>query len=131
MKSKCRADRWEEEVILLNEEMRRVIEFCDWKAEWWMKQARDGRQVESEALADGLQAYASQQARQELRIAERFATKWLVVRGNARSIINKVLGVAHAPPVSLVDAGTDPIVIDVLDDEDDPDHEALDSDFEE
>ncbi|KAJ6459377.1 hypothetical protein C8R47DRAFT_1081340 [Mycena vitilis] len=34
-KARARADRWQEELILLEEEMRRVLEFCSWKARWW------------------------------------------------------------------------------------------------
>ncbi|KAJ7885141.1 hypothetical protein B0H14DRAFT_2564086 [Mycena olivaceomarginata] len=34
-KARARADRWREELILLEEEMRRVLEFCGWKARWW------------------------------------------------------------------------------------------------
>lgn len=130
-KAQCRADRWEEEVILLDEEMRRVIEYCDWKAEWWMKRARDGRQVVSVVLADGLQAYAAQQARQELLMAVRFANMWVVARGHTRAIIHRVQGIVQTPFVLPDDAASDPIVIDIEVDQDDPDHEALYSDFEE
>ncbi|KII90795.1 hypothetical protein PLICRDRAFT_67573, partial [Plicaturopsis crispa FD-325 SS-3] len=34
-KSKARADRWEEEVHLLLEKMRRVLAFGSWQGEWW------------------------------------------------------------------------------------------------
>ena len=37
-KSKARAERWREEVILLSEEMRRVLVYFEWKARWWMIQ---------------------------------------------------------------------------------------------
>jgi len=33
----AQADRWEEDVVLLDEEMRRVLKSCTWKADWWMK----------------------------------------------------------------------------------------------
>ncbi|KAJ7302318.1 hypothetical protein DFH08DRAFT_978038 [Mycena albidolilacea] len=35
-KTRARAWRWTEEVDLVEEEMRRVLEFQRWKAEWWM-----------------------------------------------------------------------------------------------
>jgi hypothetical protein len=62
-KAKARAARWEEEVILLDEEMRRILEFCDWKARWW----RDQRSLRTpdttdSILSEGLQAFAEQQA---------------------------------------------------------------------
>ncbi|KAF7367949.1 hypothetical protein MSAN_00860000 [Mycena sanguinolenta] len=44
MKAHARADRWREELILVEEEMRRVLEFCAWKARWWHEwiEARGG-----------------------------------------------------------------------------------------
>jgi hypothetical protein len=35
LKLRARAARWREEILLLEEEMRRAIEFCDWKQRWW------------------------------------------------------------------------------------------------
>ncbi|KAF8139538.1 hypothetical protein K438DRAFT_1995909 [Mycena galopus ATCC 62051] len=34
-KARGRAECWREELLLLEEEMRRVLEFCSWKALWW------------------------------------------------------------------------------------------------
>ena len=58
------ADRWEEDIILLNEEMRRVLKFCTWKADWWTKQVLL-RQGLDAPLAEGLHAYAAGQADME------------------------------------------------------------------
>lgn len=127
-KAKCRADRWEEEVVLLDEEMRRVLEYCSWKADWWTVMAGRAQGVES-ALAEGMTAYAAQQADQERRMAENFAAKWVVVRDNARYLIDRVQGTSSAPP--LVHSTLPPIMIDVEIDADEPDYEAMDSDFEE
>ncbi|KDQ53132.1 hypothetical protein JAAARDRAFT_137621, partial [Jaapia argillacea MUCL 33604] len=33
--ARARAERWKEEVVLLQEEMQRVLEFLKWKSEWW------------------------------------------------------------------------------------------------
>ncbi|KAF9508561.1 hypothetical protein BS47DRAFT_1302713, partial [Hydnum rufescens UP504] len=38
-KSRARKDRWCEEVLLLEEEMRWVIAFCEWQAERWVERA--------------------------------------------------------------------------------------------
>ncbi|KAF8059257.1 hypothetical protein FPV67DRAFT_1395314, partial [Lyophyllum atratum] len=38
VKARARADRWREEVMLLEEEMRRVLEYCEWRASWWEKE---------------------------------------------------------------------------------------------
>ncbi|KAF7303547.1 hypothetical protein MIND_00583900 [Mycena indigotica] len=42
-KARARAKRWAEEVELLQEEMRRVLEFCSWRAGRW-GELRNGRQ---------------------------------------------------------------------------------------
>lgn len=34
-KAQARKQRWEEEVLLIHEEMRRVVMFYEWKAHWW------------------------------------------------------------------------------------------------
>jgi hypothetical protein len=74
-KSKARADRWAEEVVLLVEEMRRVIAFLHWKASWWMTQvaARKGLQ---EDISDGVAAYAAKQAHVNRALAKGFAGQW-------------------------------------------------------
>jgi hypothetical protein len=38
-KLNARLARWEEEVLLLNEEMRRTLAFLTWKATWWRSRA--------------------------------------------------------------------------------------------
>ena len=38
-KTKARADHWHEEVFLVSEEMRCVLYFLQWKAEWWAGQS--------------------------------------------------------------------------------------------
>ncbi|KAF8183464.1 hypothetical protein K438DRAFT_1974947 [Mycena galopus ATCC 62051] len=35
-RARTRAWRWTEQVDLVEEEMRRVLQFLDWKAEWWL-----------------------------------------------------------------------------------------------
>ncbi|KAF8224566.1 hypothetical protein L208DRAFT_1310555 [Tricholoma matsutake] len=54
-KARARAEQWQEEVILLEEEMRRVLEFCQWKARWWEYQASD-HHTDLEMLTEGLLA---------------------------------------------------------------------------
>ena len=36
-KSRARANRCKEEVLLLREEMQRVLVFLEWKSEWWLQ----------------------------------------------------------------------------------------------
>ncbi|KIK33973.1 hypothetical protein CY34DRAFT_98753 [Suillus luteus UH-Slu-Lm8-n1] len=56
-KSRARALRWSEEVELLKEEMRRVLQFFAWQAAWWEEQG-NRRVGECTAHIEGLQAYA-------------------------------------------------------------------------
>ncbi|KIM71813.1 hypothetical protein PILCRDRAFT_24708, partial [Piloderma croceum F 1598] len=74
-KAKVRADRWEEEVVLLDEEMRRVLEFCRWKVSWWAEQV-PRREALPAPLAEGLKAYAAEQADMEHRISLSWTAKW-------------------------------------------------------
>jgi hypothetical protein len=90
-KSQARADRWNEEVVLLDEEMRQMIEYCGWKASWWKQQASQRGDVSPE-LAEGLLAFAEEQAAIEDSIAVRFASQWAPIRKRASSLITKFWG---------------------------------------
>ncbi|KAI0795163.1 hypothetical protein BC629DRAFT_1592682 [Irpex lacteus] len=76
-KARARAQRWEEEVQLLQEEMRRVLVFLDWKAQWWLEQ-RDRRQEGvTVSLRSGLSAYAEKQAHMYKELALKFQNMWI------------------------------------------------------
>ncbi len=75
-RSKARAERWGEEVILLKEEMRRVVEYFEWKTRWWRAQPARRRDTPS-ALSRGLSAYAEYQASVFERLADHCARRWL------------------------------------------------------
>lgn len=67
--------RFSEEVLLIREEMRRVLAYFVWHEEWWKKQ--DTRRDDADRpLAEGLKAYAFKQAdmRRELRLS--FNNMW-------------------------------------------------------
>lgn len=74
-KARARAHRWTEETVLLQEEMRRVIAFSEWKMQWWRDQAQ--RRAALPPLASGLRAYAEKQAWIFEKRAKCFAAKWL------------------------------------------------------
>lgn len=74
-KCRARAHRWTEETILLQEEMRRVIAFFEWKAQWWRNQAQ--KRTASSSLVSGLVAYAEKQAWILEKRAQYFAAKWI------------------------------------------------------
>ena len=74
-KSKARADRWREEILLLTEEMRRVITFLDWKAGWWSGQASTRAGLPKD-IADGTAGYTGKQAHIHQSLAQAFARTW-------------------------------------------------------
>ncbi|KAJ6575811.1 hypothetical protein B0H10DRAFT_1837609 [Mycena sp. CBHHK59/15] len=58
-RTRARAWRWTEEVDLLEEEMRRVLEFLKWRAGWWMSLVDQRPEVvEDVVLQEGFTAYA-------------------------------------------------------------------------
>ena len=77
-KTHARANRWQEEVLLLTEEMRRVVAYLDWKASWWRAQGSRRDDVRAD-ITDGLTAYAHQQADLMHKLAESFAALWYPV----------------------------------------------------
>jgi hypothetical protein len=74
-KARARALRWGEEVELLDEEMRRILCFCDWKAAWWMRLGTARPDCEG-PLREGLTAYAAKQAHIQHEMAACFADQW-------------------------------------------------------
>ncbi|KAG1718728.1 hypothetical protein EDD22DRAFT_983515 [Suillus occidentalis] len=71
-KARARAHRWEEEVQLLREEMRRVLSFFEWQARWWDAQG-SRRQFSSPAFTEGAVAYAHRQAMLHRRMSAWFS----------------------------------------------------------
>ncbi|KAK6975118.1 CxC2 domain-containing protein [Favolaschia claudopus] len=76
-KSFARKTRWCEEVMLLREEMRRVLRYLAWQAQWWRGRIGLRDDMTLEAMS-GLRAYALKQAAWHERIAEFFRAKWNV-----------------------------------------------------
>ncbi|KAM6491450.1 hypothetical protein JOM56_013019 [Amanita muscaria] len=77
-KSNARSERWEEEVLLIAEEMRRVVAFFEWKARWWCELSTR-RTSARDDICHGVIAYAVKQARLCERMAESCASYWLPV----------------------------------------------------
>ncbi|KAF8199479.1 hypothetical protein BJ912DRAFT_844731 [Pholiota molesta] len=75
-KSRSRVNRSTEEVLLLKEEMRRTLEFLEWKAKWWIGRPslRTGL---SKELAEGLNVYALNQASLQRSLAQEFRALWI------------------------------------------------------
>jgi hypothetical protein len=81
-KTQARANRWQEEVLLVQEEMRRVIAFLDWKATWWHSQGQCRTDVRDDIKA-GLAAYAARQGHLMRHLAETFAALWYPILTDA------------------------------------------------
>ncbi|KAF8978718.1 hypothetical protein BDQ17DRAFT_1338614 [Cyathus striatus] len=68
--------KWNEELQILMEEMRRVVKFCEWKSEWWMMKANE-RSVKNDTVQQGLVAYAYKQSELANDLATSCAHTWL------------------------------------------------------
>ncbi|KAF7351521.1 hypothetical protein MSAN_01584500 [Mycena sanguinolenta] len=100
-KARARADRWKEELILLEEEMRRVLQFCGWKKRWWEGKIDCGRVVSPE-LNEGLQAYARAQAAREGRWENDWQMKWAAVRERAQTVMrDHIIDVTELLPLEV------------------------------
>ncbi|KAJ7717597.1 hypothetical protein B0H16DRAFT_1740547 [Mycena metata] len=75
-KAKARKERWEEEVELLREEMKRVLCFLRWRSLWWEGRRGSRKEKVSPQLRAGLEAYAARQAANARAIARSFKTAW-------------------------------------------------------
>ena len=77
-KSRARKERWEEEVLIIQEEMRWVIMYQHWRALWWRDQGK--RRTDADrATLHGIAAYAEKQASLCEGLARSCATCWLPV----------------------------------------------------
>jgi hypothetical protein len=75
-KSQARKQRWEEEVLIIQEEMRRVIKYHEWRAQWWHDQGMR-RKDANDATLDGIAAYAKKEAHLCECLARCCAAHWL------------------------------------------------------
>lgn len=78
VKTRARMMRWEEEYLLIQEEMRRTLAWFEWKAAWWETQAAL-RETGDPSILAGVSAYAYKQADVTRRMAARCAQHWLPV----------------------------------------------------
>jgi len=77
--------RWKEELLILQEEMRRVLAFFEWRSVWWLEQANK-RQTLEPLVQSGVVAYAHKQSILCLGMAVRCATFWLPVMEKHRIV---------------------------------------------
>ncbi|KAF7972344.1 hypothetical protein HWV62_18114 [Athelia sp. TMB] len=74
-RSRGRAMRWSEEVLLIREEMCRVQAFFCWHAQWWDQQRSRIPDLLAED-AEGIMAYAARQAHIRHALADSFNVLW-------------------------------------------------------
>jgi hypothetical protein len=99
LKARARAHRWKEELILVDEEMRRCLEYCAWKSNWWQSMA-NLRQCSSSstrlampaALTEALNAYALEHSFTERRRLNRWKGTWEALRDRAAKVLEAKLG---------------------------------------
>ena len=118
-KSKACAEWWEEEVILLCKEMCCCLAYCHWKERWWMQQqVLSALQLpEDDPLCGGLEAYAKQQAVQELMILNSWVECWLPVRQWAKPVLQRLLGDSLPEGFDVGDPTGETFVVDLEDEE--------------
>jgi hypothetical protein len=90
LKCRARAARWKEELYLIEEEMRRALEFCSWKVKWWEQQAHRRTTVPPH-LQEGLVAYATENAAAECRRLMTWSNTWAAVRQRAAQVLENHL----------------------------------------
>jgi hypothetical protein len=89
LKQRARAQRWREEILLVEEEMRRSLIFCLWRARWWMARASGASNHSGKPtyFIEGLVAYAMEQKESEEQRAIDWATKWGAIRDRAKVVL--------------------------------------------
>ncbi|KAH9885585.1 hypothetical protein C8Q73DRAFT_795737 [Cubamyces lactineus] len=114
-RAKARAERWEEEVELLVEEMRRVIAYFEWTADWW------GGLVEQRAnttsggcvaldVVEGIRAFASKRVAHFHGLALRCAGHWIPLLnklGHSALWVDKYTNAVNLPTPAVGQGGDD------------------------
>lgn len=106
-KSKARAHRWWEEVVLLDEEMRRVIVYGRQKARNWENDALSRARISevNDVLAEGISAYTYEHAVMEEQMADELEEKWAKTRARTALIKNGDMEAAEVAEHWLVASG--------------------------
>ena len=88
-KARARSERWNEEVNIITEEMRRVLRYLGWRAEHWQGLAEFDADLDPAGRA-GVRAYALRQANLVRRLRAAFRATWS--SGSAKSVLGGDLG---------------------------------------
>lgn len=99
----------------MEEEMRRVLEYCRWKARWWRArvapQRAPARGSADSELQEGLRAYALEQEAREQTWVVSWGTKWAAIRERASFVLEERV-------VDVTEEVLIPLEIELEDDED-------------
>ncbi|KAJ6448608.1 hypothetical protein DFH09DRAFT_965993 [Mycena vulgaris] len=88
-KAYSRSRRWREDLVMVEEEMRRTIEFGEWAGKVWKLRAsartkRLGTAAPiSPEVAEGVRAYAMKQVDRERRTTDKLTREWAPIRARA------------------------------------------------
>ncbi|KAJ7440834.1 hypothetical protein B0H11DRAFT_2163296 [Mycena galericulata] len=86
-KAYARMRRWHEDTVLVEEEMRRTIEYGYWAASAWLYRGVQRAGVVDEELEEGLRAYSLEQADREIRTSEMLTKKWEKLREKGQAFL--------------------------------------------
>ncbi|PBK62691.1 hypothetical protein ARMSODRAFT_895409, partial [Armillaria solidipes] len=75
-RSRARASRSKEEVLLLREEMCKVLKFLEWRSSWWHERKGERLVTDDSTLAEGLAAYVEEQGQLQHSLRSRFQLLW-------------------------------------------------------
>lgn len=75
-KSRARANRSKEEVMLIKEEMHRTLVFLAWRAKWWRERATNHRKDVAPEMVEALRAYTEEQACLQEALSTDFQKLW-------------------------------------------------------
>lgn len=97
LKARARAQRWEEELRLLLEEMDRTLRTFEYLSTWWETQTGRDHSVADEGLREGLLAYREEHADMFRRLRMMFEVSWAAHRQAARVFLarSSVLDEGH------------------------------------
>jgi hypothetical protein len=93
---------WQEDVVLVVEEMRRTIEYGYWSACEWTRWVEARAGFVDEELLEGVTAYAREQQNRETTTYEKLTTSWAKIREKGRAYLARET-VAGVEVVVLLD----------------------------
>ncbi|KAG1784380.1 uncharacterized protein HD556DRAFT_1435459 [Suillus plorans] len=111
-KARAQEARWSEELLLLLEEMQRVLMFLTWQGTWWSGLA-SARHQERLADSEGSRAYANRQSALREAMAEKFRQRWAIVPAVVAAELDDdgTLDIADTDSTMLTIEGPPPLAV--------------------